>query len=111
MFPGMNQSQLKRAMKQMGVQQIEIDADEVIIRSGDKDIIISNPSVQKVKMMGQESYQISGNERIEERIVKIEINEDDIQTVMDQANVSKEKALQALEESEGDIAAAIMSLQ
>ena len=89
MFPGVNQRQMKQAMKQMGVQQTDIDADEVIIRAGDKDIIISNPSVQKVKMMGQETYQISGNERVEERIVKIEIGDDDIKTVMDQANVSK----------------------
>ncbi len=111
MFPGISQKQMKQAMKQMGMQQIEIEADEVIIRQKDKDIIISNPSVQKIKMMGQESYQISGDESVQERIIKVEINEDDIKTVMEQANVSEEKAKQALEEAEGDIATAILSLQ
>ena len=111
MFPGINQKQMQQAMKQMGMKQIEIEAEEVIIRQGDKDIIISNPSVQKIKMMGQESYQITGDESIQERIVKLEINDDDIKTVMEQAGVSEDKAKQALEEAEGDIATAILSLQ
>ena len=111
MFPGINQKQMKQAMKQMGMQQMDVDADEVIIRQGDRDIIISNPSVQKIKMMGQESYQISGNETVQERIVKIEISQDDVKTVMEQANVSEDKARIALEEAEGDIATAILALQ
>jgi nascent polypeptide-associated complex subunit alpha len=111
MLPGMNQRQMHHAMKQMGIKQEEVEATSVIIKTPTHDIVIDNPSIQKVKMMGQESYQISGEERIAEQEAKLEINEDDIKTVMEQASVDEEKARQALEENEGDIAAAIVSLQ
>lgn len=111
MIPGVNPRQMQRAMKQMGIQQEEIDAHQVIIRLADKDIVIENPSVQKVKMMGQESYQISGEEIIRDQEVSVEINADDIETVMQQANVDENTAKKALEDNEGDLAAAIVSLK
>tara|TARA_Y100000310_G_C20326011_1_gene643024 strand:- start:75 stop:398 length:324 start_codon:yes stop_codon:yes gene_type:complete len=106
MFPGMNPKAVKQAMKKMGIKQENIDAHEVIIKTSDKNIIIRNPSVQKVNMMGEDSFQISGQVSEESPI-----NEDDINTVMEQASCSKEKALEALEKSNGDLAEAIMSLQ
>jgi nascent polypeptide-associated complex subunit alpha len=110
MFPGMNPKKMQQMMKQMGIQQSEMPAREVIIRMDDKEIIIKNPSVSKVNMMGQETFQISGE--IEERSLETrpEINEDDVKTVMDQANVSKEEARKAIEESKGDLAEAIMKI-
>ena len=56
-----NPKQLEKAMKQMGVKSEDIPADEVIIRSAGKEIVISNPTVTKVNMMGQDSFQISGS--------------------------------------------------
>jgi len=109
MFPGINPKMMKQAMKKMGIKQQEIDAEEVIIRTKDKEIIIRNPEVSKVNMMGQETYQITGEE--EERERKIEINEEDISTVMEQANVDEETARKAIEESKGDLAEAILSLK
>src|SRR3989338_385423 len=109
MFPGINPKMMKQAMKKMGIKQREIDAEEVIIRTKDKEIIIRNPEVSKVNMMGQETYQITGEE--EERERKIEINEEDISTVMEQANVDEETARKAIEESKGDLAEAILSLK
>jgi len=111
MFPGMNPRKVQQMMKKMGMQQQDIDAVEVIIKTEDKEIIISNPSVAKVNMMGQETFQISGN--IEERATSSEpeINDDDIKTVAEQASVSEEDAKKALEESSGDLAAAILSLK
>ncbi len=106
MIPGMRQSDLKKAMKRMGVKQDEIEAEEVIIKTKDKDIVISNPSVVKVEMMGQESFQISGEVR-----EKSSISEEDIETVMEKAGVSKEKARNALEKTGGDLAEAILSLK
>ena len=38
----------------MGIKQIEIDATEVIIKTPDKEIIISEPQVSKVNMMYQQ---------------------------------------------------------
>jgi nascent polypeptide-associated complex subunit alpha len=107
MMPGVNPKQLSKMMKQMGVQQDEISAKEVIIRTDEGDIIIKNPSVQKVNMMGQVSYQISG----EEIKASASVNEDDIQMVMSAAGVSREFAEAALEDANGDIAKAILLLK
>jgi len=111
MIPGMNPRKMQQMMKRMGIQQVDIPATEVIIRTGDKEIVISNPSVAKVNMMGQETFQISGNVEEKEASSEPEINEDDIKTVAGQANVPEEEAKKALEESKGDIAAAILSLK
>lgn len=111
MFPGMNPRKMQQMMKRMGIQQKEIDATEVIIRAGDKEIVITEPSVAKVNMMGQETFQISGNVQEREISSDPEIKEDDIKTVAGQAAVSEEDAKKALEESKGDIAAAILSLK
>ena len=98
-------------MKKMGISQQEIDATEVIIKTQDKELVISNPQVSKVNMMGQETLQIVGN--IEERSLdkNPEISEEDIKTVMDQASVDEVKAKEAIEKHEGDLAAAIMGLK
>ncbi len=99
-------------MKQMGIQQVDIPATEVIIRTAQKEIIISNPSVAKVNMMGQETFQISGN--VEERPLSqaaSAISEGDIQMVREQAGVSEDDAKTALEEAHGDLAEAIVRLQ
>ena len=104
----MNPRKMQQMMKQLGIQQTEIPANEVIIKTSEKEIIIRNPSVSKVNMMGQETFQISGE--IEERNLNTEISQEDIRTVMDQANVSMEKARAAIEEAHGDLAEAILNL-
>lgn len=108
MIPGMNQRQMKQMMRKMGMQQTDIPATEVIIRTADKDIVILDPSVAMVKAMGQETFQISG--QIQERAKEITIDLDDIKTVASQASVSEEDAKKALEENQGDLAKAILSL-
>ncbi len=111
MMPGMNPRMMKQAMKKMGIKQTEIDATEVIIRCHDKEIVIPEPQVSKVNMMGQETYQIVGD-AVERSIdTTPEIDEEDISTVMEQAEVTREIALDALEANNGDLAAAIMHLQ
>lgn len=100
-----NPKQLEQAMKKLGVKQEKIDAYEVVIKTKDKNLVIRDPEVMKVNMMGSESLQITGS--IEE---EKNITEDDVNTVASQANVSKEKARQALEKNNGDLAAAILEL-
>lgn len=107
MMPGINPRQVQQMMRKMGIQQQDIAATEVIIKTETKEIIITNPSVAKVNMMGQETFQISGT--IHERETST-ISAQDIETVMEQAHVSQDKAKQALQENNGDLAAAIMSL-
>jgi nascent polypeptide-associated complex subunit alpha len=111
MFPGMNPRQMQQAMKKLGLKQDEIDAIAVIIRRKNEDIIIRNPSVQKLNMGGNISYQVSGEEEKRSIEEEPEIQEEDIQTVMGQADVTKEAALKALKENKGDLAAAILSLK
>ena len=108
---GINPRMMKQAMKKMGMQQEDIDASEVVIRCADREIVIRNPSVAKVKMMGQESYQISGEEEERSLETKPEINAEDISAVMEQAGVSEEEAKAAIEKNNGDLAAAILELQ
>lgn len=94
-------------MKQMGIHQEEIEADRVIIEKADGKIIIENPSIQKIKMQGNESFQISGDLR-EEAAEKF--SRADVELVAEKTGSSEEDARQALEETEGDIAEAIMKL-
>lgn len=111
MMPGMNPRKMQQMMKKMGIQQVEIPATEVIIKTPDSEIIITEPQVSKVNMMGQETLQIVGNMHERQLSTAPDINEDDVKTVMEQANVSEEAAKKAIEENDGDLAAAIMSLQ
>ena len=110
MIPGMNPRQMKQAMRRLGIEQHEIPATEVIIRLPGKEIVISNPSVQKVNMMGQWTYQVAGEEEERSADSSPEITDEDIKTVMEQAGCSEEDARDALEETEGDLAQAILKL-
>ena len=109
MFPGMgglNPKKMQSIMKQMGINQEEIDASNVVIEKTDgSKIIIKNPSVIKIGMQGQESFQISGIVEESQGISK-----EDIKTVMEKTNSKKEEAEEALKKSGGDLAEAILEL-
>ena len=110
MFPGMNPREMQKAMKRLGIKQEEIDAELVIIKTAGKDLVIKNPHVSRVNMMGQESIQVVGDiEEVDND--EAEIDEDDIQTVIEQTKCTREEALAALEESGGNLAEAILNLQ
>ncbi|RMG76097.1 MAG: nascent polypeptide-associated complex protein [Bacteroidetes bacterium] len=110
MFPGLgglNPKKMQAMMKQLGIAQEEIDASEVIIKKTDgSSILIKNPSVQKIKMQGQESFQITGE--IHESSPDV-ITEDDIKLVMEKTNKPEEEVRAALKET-NDIAEAILKL-
>jgi nascent polypeptide-associated complex subunit alpha len=106
MFGGINPKKMQAAMKQMGISQEEIDASRIIIEKTDNSrIIIENPSVMKIKMQGQESFQISGD-ILEENANN---SEEDIKQIMEKTGVSEEKAKETLERT-GDLAEAILEL-
>jgi nascent polypeptide-associated complex subunit alpha len=105
---GVNPVQMKAMMKQMGIKQEEIDASRVIIECSDKNIVIEPANVQKIVMQGQESWQITGDVREESK--EEGIKEEDIVLVAEKTGKSKEESLNALEESNGDIAEAILKL-
>lgn len=98
--------QLERMAKRMGLQTQTIEATEVIIKTPEKEIIISNPSVAKLNIMGQESFQITGE------VSEIAgISKEDVKTVAEKSGASEEDARKALEESNGDLAEAILKLK
>ena len=115
MFPGgMNPRQMKQMMSRMGIKSEEIEATKIVIHGPSKNIVIEGPEVVKMTVSGQEIYNISGGKTREEvsgSEVAIEITEEDIAMVAEQANVSKDEAKKALAESGGDIAEAIMKLK
>jgi nascent polypeptide-associated complex subunit alpha len=108
MFGGINPKQMQAAMKKMGISQEQLPVRRVIFEMEDKNLVIEEPGVTKIKMQGQSSYQITG-EAVEEETSKF--NEADIEMVMDKTGKDKESVINALEESEGDIAEAIISLK
>jgi len=111
MIPGLNSRKAQAMMRKMGIKQEEIDAEQVIIKTSDKDLVIDNPQVSKVNMMGQETFQIVGKVTEVEKEQEVNISEEDINTVMGQTSCSKEDALKALEETDGNLAEAILKLQ
>jgi len=109
MLPGMgglDPKKMQAVMKQMGINQDEIDASKVTIEKTDGGkIIINNPSITKITMQGQESFQISGEISEEQGI-----SEEDVKTIIEKTNCTKEAAKKALEDTNGDLAEAILQL-
>ena len=102
---GMDPKKMKAMMKQLGINQEDISAKRVIIEKEDSRVIIENPAVQKIKMQGQESWQITGESHEE----SLGVSEEDIALVAEKTGKSKAEAKKALEET-GDIAEAIVKL-
>jgi nascent polypeptide-associated complex subunit alpha len=107
MIPGLDPKKMQAVMKQMGIAQTDIPSSRVMIEKEDgKRIVITNPSVVKIKMQGQESFQITGDVSEEE---SKDFSKEDIKVVMQKTNVSEKEAKKALEET-GDLAEAILKL-
>ena len=110
MFGGMNPSKVQGMMKKMGIAQSELPVRRVVFEMDDKKLVIEDPSVVKISMQGQVSYQVTG-EATEESAEEEKFNEEDIEMVIEKTGKSKEEVIEALETSEGDIAEAIMNLK
>lgn len=101
----MDPKKMQAVMKQMGISQDNIPAKRVIIeKTNDEKIIIENPSVVKIKVQNQESFQISGDVREE-----IGIFPSDVRTIVEKTGTSEGKARKTLEET-GDLAESILKL-
>jgi len=103
--------QARRMLEKMGVDITPMpEVKEVIIRTNSKDIIIKNPSISEMKAKGVRVFQVIGEEIEEKAIEAPKFTEEDILLVAQQANVSREVAANALAESNGDLAKAILKL-
>jgi nascent polypeptide-associated complex subunit alpha len=98
-------------MDKMGLDMEEIpNVQEVIIKTDKKEIIIPKPSVTEMKSKENSIFQVIA-ESFEEKELEVQIfSEDDIMLVCQQANCNEEQARDALAESKGDIAQAILKL-
>lgn len=116
---GFNPKQMSRMMKQLGINVEEVDdVSEVIIRTPTREIIITEPTVSIMDAQGQRTFQIVGE--VHERgaeggepVAPAEPegpSEEDIELVMEQAGVDRDKALAALEAAGGEPAQAILDL-
>ena len=131
---------MRRKLQSQGIDNMEnIESNRVIIKCADKEIIIENPQVIRLKQQGVTIHQIIGEpiereltygeeeiltetveettdketdeEIIEEDISDSAINQQDVKLVASQANVSEQEAKKALEDADGDLARAILNLQ
>ena len=100
---GMDPKKMQSMMKQMGIKSDDIPAKKVVIETETGNYVVENPQVVQITMQGQKSFQISGEVKFEEGI-----KDEDIKMVMEQANCSEEQAIEALKETSGDIAGAII---
>jgi len=129
---GMNPRKMKQMMKQMGIDVTELDAEEVVIRTADEELVFSDVQVTRMDAQGQETYQVVGNpesrevgpetagaveagddEAEAETEVADEsgIPQDDVELVAMRAGVNEDAAREALEAADGDLAAAVARLE
>ena len=108
---GFDSRQTRRLLERMGVNLSPIpDVEEVIIRTATKDIVVKGAEVAEVTVKGTRMFQVSGSEVEEMPREKPAFSEEDVLLVAQQAGVSKERAAEALAESDGDLARAILRL-
>lgn len=102
---------MRRMLDRMGLDMKEMDSvEEVIIRTATKEIFLNKPQVVEMKGKDSTIFQVVASD-IEETTRDVpSFKEEDIVLVMQQANVSKEKAITALTDTKGDIAQAILNL-
>ena len=108
---GLNPRKLQQMMEQMGIDVDDIDATEVVIKTADGEaLVFDSPEVTRMDAQGQRTYQIVGEpeeKSIESASSVAAIPADDIALVSDQAGVDEAAAQEALEATDGDLAAAI----
>ncbi|WP_053948101.1 nascent polypeptide-associated complex protein [Halolamina sediminis] len=124
---GLNPRKMQQMMKQMGIDVEELDAEEVIIRTGDEELYFDGAQVTKMDAQGQETYQIVGEPNVRETgagdAEAIESGEEesddddggipdaDVEIVAQRAGVTESTAREVLEENDGDLAAAVDQLE
>jgi nascent polypeptide-associated complex subunit alpha len=133
MLPGgpRNQRQMEMMMRRLGMTTEAIpDVEEVIVRTKTKEHVFKAPEVTALTVQGVRTYQVVGTPEIRARGAGTQVGathaapsapalapappsgppDEDIQLVMDQAQVSRTDAIEALLQSDGAPAEAIMKL-
>lgn len=120
---GMNPRKMEQMMEQMGIDVEDVDAEEVVIRTAEYDLVFDDAEVTKMDARGQETYQIVGSpEEVESGAAGAgdagasedagsAIPDDDVEIVATRTGVSESEAREALEDHDGDLAAAVEALE
>ena len=102
---------MRRMLDRMGLDMKDLGSvEEVIIRTDMKEIFLKKPQVVEMKGKDSTIFQVIATDIEETNRDVPSFKEEDIVLVMQQANVSKEKAIVALTDTKGDIAQAILNL-
>ena len=123
---GMNPRKMQQMMKQMGIDVTDIDAEEVIIRTADEELVFSDAQVTRMDAQGTQTYQVVGEPETRARGAgqadaeeadddgagaSEAIPDEDVQLVVERAGVTPDEAREALAMEDGDLAAAISRLE
>ena len=90
MFGGMNPKQMQGMMKKMGISQTALPVNRVVFEMNDSKLVIEDPSVIKIMMQGQESYQVTG-EAHEESTESF--SDEDVAMVVEKSGKSEEEVV------------------
>ena len=125
----MNPRKMQQMMKQMGIDVDELDAEEVVIRKSDgEELVFDQPDITVMDARGQETYQVVGEPTTRESTAgAVEagtaesaesegesaagIPDDDVEIVAMRTGASEDDAREALEATDGDLAAAVERLE
>jgi nascent polypeptide-associated complex subunit alpha len=103
--------EMRRMLDKMGLDMKTMEnVEEVIIKTETKELYLIKPQVIEMKGKDSTIFQVVASDIEEKQREVPAFKEEDVILVMQQANVSREKAIQALTESKGDMAQAILSL-
>ena len=108
-----NPREARRMMQRMGMNMNAVeDVQQVVIKTGSKEIVIEGPEVAILEVQGQKIFQVTGGKITEKALERkaAAISEEDARLVADQTGKSLEEAKKALGESGGDLAKAILLL-
>ena len=103
--------EMRRMLDKMGLEMKDLgNIEEVIIKTETKELYLLKPQVVEMKGKDSTIFQVVATD-IEEKQRDVPVlKEEDITLVMEQANVTREKAIQALIDAKGDMAQAILNL-
>ncbi|PSP77132.1 nascent polypeptide-associated complex protein [Halobacteriales archaeon QS_1_68_20] len=118
---GLDPRKMQQMMEQMGVDFDELDATEVLVRMEDgEELYFDGPEVNRIEAQGQTTYQVVGEperresaagEATDEGAAGSDVPEEDVEIVAQRTGASDEAAREALEETGGDLAAAVERLE
>jgi nascent polypeptide-associated complex subunit alpha len=103
--------EMRRMLDKMGLDMTTLDnVEEVIIKTDKKELYLVKPQVIEMKGKDSTIFQVVASDIEEKQREVPTFKEEDIVLVMQQASVSREKAVQAMTDSKGDMAQAILTL-